>query len=295
MFPVVGHGWKGYARNIKALRQQIRQEQPEIVHAHYSTCGFLVTLAALGVRYRHTSGVNKPKVFISILGSFPTKNLRYKVIRWFIQRMWDGALTKSERTRNQLDLPLAVVPNGVNLDIFHPVEQASCRQQVGFEDTKKYVVWCSNPERVEKNWPLAKAAVELVQKDIKDVELVPVFNRTPQEVATYMNAADCMLLTSDSEGSPNVVKEAMACNCPIVTTDVGDVTERLKDLDGCYIVKDNDLRFTNMQVVAPMVAEALEKVLVKGERTMGYQRIQTDGLAIDAIAVRIIEIYRNLL
>ena len=299
LFPVVGHGWKGYARNIKALRQLICKEHPDIVHAHYSTCGFLVSLAliplCLSPSFRNGMNGGFPKTFISILGSFPTKNLRYKVIRWFIQHVWNGALTKSERTRSQLDLPLPVVPNGVNLDIFYPMETSACRQQVGFADGKKYVVWCSNPERPEKNWSLAKAAIELVQQELQEVELVPVYNKTPQEVATYMNAADCMLLTSDSEGSPNVVKEAMACNCPIVTTDVGDVTERLTGLDNCYIVKDNDLRFTDMQAVAPLVAEALKNVLTKGEKTLGYQRIQKDGLAIDAIATRIVDIYNKLL
>lgn len=290
LYPVVGHGILGYAGNIGRLRRVIQTERPDIIHAHYSTCGFLVWIACIGLRHR-------PKIFVSLLGSFPKRNLRYRTIRFFLQHVWDGALVKSERTRSQLELPLPVIPNGVNTNIFHPIEDA--RWKTGFDTERKYIVWCSNPLRTEKNWPLAEKAVALLnesrqKRGEQPVELVPVYDRTPEEVAVYMNAADCLLLTSDSEGSPNVIKEAMACNCPIVTTDVGDVRERLHDLDGCYIVEDNDIRFTSPDKAAPIVADCLEKALAFGNRTHGMERIRQDGLEISRIAQRIKELYRKL-
>ncbi len=296
LFPVVGHGLKGYMSNLKALRQTIQKEEPDIIHAHYSTCGLLASIACCGVRYK--SG-NRPKVFVSLLGSFPKHNFKYRYVRFFIKHIWDGALVKSERTRSQLGLPLPVVPNGVNTNIFHPMEMSEARVKVGFETDKRYIVWCSNPSRPEKNWLLAEKAVDRLnaqrqEKNEKPVILVPVYDHTPEQVATYINAADCMLLTSDTEGSPNVIKESMACNCPIVTTDVGDVRERLTGLEGCYIVEDNNIRFSEINKAVPLVAASLQQALAFAKRTKGKERIEKDRLQIAAIARRIIQIYQQL-
>ena len=129
-----------------------------------------------------------------------------------------------------------------------------------------------------------------------NVELVAVYAKKPSEVCTYMNAADCLLLTSVSEGSPNVIKEAMACNCPIVTTDVGDVRERLEGLDGCYIVEDPmDIDAEHSDAVrlekAKHVSEAILKTLKFGKRTEGRTRILEDGLEINQIAKKVRTIY----
>ena len=319
MFPIRGKGWKNYLKAVFALRKVVKREHPDIIHAHYSTCGFVASLATLCL-------CRRPKIVVSILGSFPRRNAKWRRVRWAISHLWDGALTKSARTRNQLGLDLPVIPNGVNLDIFHPMDQTAARKQVGFEtndqspisnfqspiSNHKYIVWCSHPTRPEKNWPLAEAAVAAANQHWSfvngylslnnksqttnhkpQISLVPVYDKTPQEVATFMNAADCLLLTSDSEGSPNVIKEAMACNCPIVTTNVGDVTERLANLDGCYVVEDDDCRFSDMNKAAALTAEALTKALAFGRRTEGNKRIMEDGLAIDLTAKKIIKWYEH--
>lgn len=302
LFPVKGRGWRGYLKAVFALRKVVKRERPDIIHAHYSTCGFVASLACLGMRKR-------PKILVSILGSFPTRGAKWRRVRFAIQHLWDGALTKSERTRDQLGLDLPVIPNGVNLDVFQLMDHAEARKKVGFEANRKYIIWCSNPERVEKNWPLAEEAVRLLESKISDasrtepygfsVRLVAVYNKTPEEVCTYMNAADCLLLTSDSEGSPNVIKEAMACNCPIVTTDVGDVRERLTDLEGCYVVEEPraiDAEHLDAMRLekAKRVAEAIEKALEFGKRTEGRKRIIEDRLTIELIAKRIIKVYESI-
>lgn len=291
LFPIKGKGWRGYLKAVFALRKLVKRERPDIIHAHYSTCGFVASLATMCMTH-------KPKILVSILGSFPIRNAKWRRVRWAIQHLWDGALTKSERTRGQLGLDLPVIPNGVNLDIFRPMDLAEARKKVGFAPkdklqttNHKYIIWCSNPERVEKNWPLAEAAVKQLQitNNKLPISLVPVYNKTPQEVCTYMNAADCLLLTSDSEGSPNVIKEAMACNCPIVTTDVGDVKERLHNLEGCFVAPIGDLSF-----VIGELAKDLAKTLAFGKRTEGRKRIIEDRLEISQIAKRIIEVYEQI-
>ena len=117
MCPVSGHGWKAYAQTVLKLRQMIRHEQPDIIHAHYTTCGFVASLACIGLCHR-------PKILVSILGSFPSRNSKWKRVRWAIQHLWDGTLTKSKRTADQLGFELPIVPNGVNINIFHPVSKS---------------------------------------------------------------------------------------------------------------------------------------------------------------------------
>lgn len=287
LFPIKGRGWHGYLKAVFALRRVVKQACPDIIHAHYSLCGWVSTLACLGLR-------KKPKIVVSILGSFPKKGNRWKMVRWSIKHLWNATIVKSQRTANQLELPVNIIPNGVNLEVFRTIDNAEARKIVGFEKNKKYVIWCSNPERPEKNWPLAVEGVRELKKEGFSAELVAVYNKTPREVCTYMNAADCLLLTSDSEGSPNVIKEAMACNCPIVTTNVGDVEERLKDIEGCYIIQDKDCRFTDKQKAAKLTARELSKALTFEKRTNGRQRIMDDKLEISQIAKRIKEIYDNI-
>ena len=314
LFPIKGKGWRGYLKAVFGLRKVVKREKPDIIHAHYSTCGFVASLACLCMKRR-------PKIMVSILGSFPTKGAKWHLVRFAIKCLWHQTLVKSERTRAQLGLDLPVIPNGVNLDVFRVEPRDESREKVGFEADRKYIIWCSNPERKEKNWPLAEAAVRQLESTILDasrkepngysVELVAVYNRTPEEVCTYMNAADCLLLTSDSEGSPNVIKEAMACNCPIVTTDVGDVRERLANLEGCYVVEEpraidaehlDASRLDSKNLDAPhpdamrsekekSVAEAIMKALEFGKRTDGRKRIIEDRLEINQIAKRIMEWY----
>lgn len=303
LLPVSGHGVWAYLKGVWRLRQMVRKEKPDIIHAHYSTCGFVASLACIGMWKR-------PKILVSILGSFPTRGAKWRRVRWAIQHLWDGALTKSERTRKQLDLELPVIPNGVNLDVFHPMDYEKARKAVGFDanntsqitNNHKYVIWCSNPSRPEKNYKLAQEAIRQLQitNDKLQISLVPIFNKTPNEVMTYMNAADCLLLTSWSEGSPNVVKEAMACNCPIVTTDVGDVNERLEGLDGCYVAKTERPvvnSATHEQYAkenAECLAQCLGRALDFVKRTEGRKRLLEDGLSIELTAKKIIKLYESI-
>ncbi|MBQ0088951.1 MAG: glycosyltransferase [Prevotellaceae bacterium] len=331
LYSVVGHGVRGFLRNLCSLRRLVRTWKPDIIHAHYSTFGILSWLASLGLCHR-------PKILVSILGSFPSRDFKWRYVRFFIKHIWAGTLAKSKRTANQLGFDLPIVPNGVNTSIFYPVsesEREELRLRLFSESqqsvistqysvlsnhksqiiNKKYIIWCSNPEREEKNWPLAERAVEIVRERESEresqksaissqqsqIELIAVYNKTPQEVAQYMNVADCLLLTSMSEGSPNVIKEAMACNCPIVTTDVGDVQERLDGLSGCFVIPTDNTPTYGLQGVgewfekdAQYLAEALRNALDFGQRTQGYDRIIQDGLTIELTAKKLINIYNTL-
>lgn len=274
LFPIKGKGWKSYLRAIKPLHKLIIEERPDIVHAHYSTCGVIASVASIFTRV---------KIVVSILGSFPRNNFKLHWVRFFTKHIWDNTLTKSRRTAGQLGLDLPVIPNGVNLEQFKIIDQKEAKGLCGFEDNIKYVIWCSNPERPEKRFFLAQEAVNLIND--KNVVLYPVFNTPHDEVVKYMCAADVLLLTSISEGSPNVIKEAMACNCPIVSTDVGDVAINLNGLAGSYVsATDTPLD----------ISICLQKALSYNKRTEGREQIQKLGLTTNVIAKKIINLYSNI-
>ena len=138
---------------------------------------------------------------------------------------------------------------------------------------------------------MAKAVVAIVDKRRRDaglsgVELLPLTGGyTKEEMATLMNAIDAALVTSKSEGSPQFTKEVMACGCPIVSVDVGDVAEQVDGLEGCYIAKTRD---------AEELALLLEDALDFG-KTNGHQHIKDMNLDNVQVAERLIKIYANII
>lgn len=274
LFPIRGKGWRAYAKGIVQLRKLICKERPDVVHAHYSMCGLVSTLACVGL---------KTKIMVSILGSFPRNTFKLHWVRFFIKHIWDVTITKSQRTANQLGLDLPVVPNGVNLDQFTLINKEDARKLCGFEEGKKYVIWCSNPSRGEKHYDWAQMAVELLRDS--NVILYPVYDRPHDEVVKFMCAADVLLLTSVMEGSPNVIKEAMACNCPIVSTDVGDVRWVTEGVEGTYLAPSGDTK---------AICHCLSEALNYSGRTQGRKRIIDYGLTTKEIAKKIKSIYDSI-
>lgn len=270
-YPIKDAGFKGYLTNIKKLRTYIKQTNPAIIHAHYSLTGFVVSLAT-----------SKPVVG-SLMGSFPKKNLRYFLVQWFITFFWDATIVKSERTAIQLKRKnLHIIPNGVDLELFTSLDKLKLREKLLLKNDIKYILFAADPSRVVKNYSLAEAAVKLINDT--NVQLLVVHNKPQESIAEYMCAADVLLLTSLSEGSPNVIKEAMASGIPIVTTDVGDVTHLLAGLEGAFISGSFN---------AAEIAALLQKALLV-EKTDGLNRIKALKLDSICVAKRLSAIYENI-
>jgi glycosyltransferase involved in cell wall biosynthesis len=118
-----------------------------------------------------------------------------------------------------------------------------------------------------------------------EVTLLELKGYSRPQVAILMQAVDVLLMTSFTEGSPQVIKEALACGCPIVSVDVGDVAERVAGVDGCYIAMSD----------VPSLTDALNRAITFGKRTRGRDVILHEGLSNDRIASRLIDIYHACL
>lgn len=271
-FGLKGRGVFGYLGNIAEIRRIIRTLNPDIVHAHYSLCGIVASLAT-----------RKP-VVCSLMGS-DVKGSRFltMIISLFVKRVWVATIVKSNDMKQSIGINYVhVIPNGVDIDVFNPKGRIVSREMLGWDQDRLIVLFAANPARQEKNHLLAKQAIGFLNRD--DVELKVVFAINHEEMPIFLNAANVLLLTSLWEGSPNVIKEAMACNLPIVSTDVGDVAWLLEGLEGCYVTTHDP------DDVASKLIQALEF----NRDTNGANKLIDLGLTSDRVARKIETIYQGI-
>jgi glycosyltransferase involved in cell wall biosynthesis len=271
-FTINDKGVYGYLQNRKKLKILLGLKKFNIIHAHYSLSGFISSLAGA-----------KP-IVVSLMGSdvysiFPWNKL-IKLFYWFY---WDAVIVKSQEMKNQINLQnCTVIPNGVDITKFKPEDRTQAKIKLGFSLNKKYILFLSDPNRREKNYLLAKQAVDKLNEP--QVELLIVNGIENDLIPQYLNAGDVLLLTSIWEGSVNVVKEAMACNISVVSTDVGDVSHNLRNLSGYYITSfDKD-----------DIANKLNLALNYNKPLNGRQRIIELGLDSESIAKILITLYQSL-
>jgi teichuronic acid biosynthesis glycosyltransferase TuaC len=287
-FLINGKGFFGYVRNIIILREYLSTRKYDLIHAHYGLAGIVALLA-----------IKKNKLVVSFMGddimgsnnpdgSLTIMSLNISKLNSFLAKsFYDFVIVKSIEMHKQIQKENSyLIPNGVNISIFKPTDKSTSRKILKIDHNKKIVLFVSNPERVEKNFSLAQKALRRL--NIPDTELITVYNKSQTELIDYYNAADVSVLTSFHEGSPNVIKEAMACNCPIVSTDVGDVSWVLGNTEGCYIAGFDPKNF------AGKLKQALAFASKIG-RTKGRDRIIELGLDSETVAKRIIGVYERVL
>jgi glycosyltransferase involved in cell wall biosynthesis len=195
----------------------------------------------------------------------------------------DAVVVMSDEMAAELDRPCDVIPHGVDLDLFAPGPTGDARRELGWEADARQVLFPYPPARGVKNHDRAVRVVEAVSRRLDDAVRLQTVSGVPHDrMPTYMNAADALLVTSDREGSPNAVKEALACNLPVVSTDVGDVRERLDGVEPSAVRKTDD-----------GLADALETVLAGGERSNGRAAAQEVG--IEYTRDRLYSVYQRVL
>ena len=268
-FQIKGKKWKGYLKNIFRLRRYLKGNSYDVVHAHYGLSGMAASLAGA-----------KPLV-VTIMGSELYLNFLLKVsVQLFSRFVWKTVIVQSEKMRRMTSGKAFVLPNGVDLGMFKNIDMLKAKEITGFSKGK-HVIWVSDPGRMEKNFMLAKEAVKELNDEAVSLDVV---NGVPHDVIpNYFAAADALLLTSKWEGSPIVVKEALAAGLPVVSVDVGDVKELLSGVDGCYVVKSN----------AGDIAEALKMALSFGRRTDGIKKVE--HLDMKIVSEKLKAIYRSLI
>jgi glycosyltransferase involved in cell wall biosynthesis len=285
-FPVVGKGL-GYLKNVGPLRQHLRKNHPDLIHAHYSLCGWVAVLAAGGIPVVLSLMGDDAQGTFTGKGRIEFKSRFFILLTRLIQPFLKALIYKSENLSKAVYRKKIghLVPNGVRLEQFKLYE-GGCREELGLDPDKQYVLFLGNPEDVNKNMVLAKAAVERLNRP--EVELLNIFGVDHDTVVKYLNSVDVFTLCSFGEGSPNVVKEAMACNCPMVVTPAGDAPWVVGDTEGCFVSDYNP------EIFAGHLSQALEFAATH-KRTRGRKRLVELGLDAPSVAKKIISIYQKIL
>lgn len=280
-YAVVGKGMRGYLRNVKPLREKIQEFQPDIVHAHYGLCGMVAVLAAkkkVPVVVTCHNGETLTK-YGNIISSLAIRRADYTIC--VAQHIYDKLYLKPK--------PYIIQPCGIDLKDLPLVDKAIAQKEMNLSPDKINILFGGSFANARKNAPLAKAALKRLEDEgirgLGEINLIEMrgFNRS--QVAMLLNGCDMLLLPTKSEGSPQVLKEAMACNCPIVATDVADIAFLLQGVTNSYVTTFDPSD----------VADKILRVIEWGERTNGRKRIEELKLDNPLVCETILGIYKEVL
>jgi len=273
--------WK-YAAGIWRVRQAVRHGDYDVVHAHYGLTGFVASFQPLPlvVSFCGDDLLGTPDG----RGGLTAKSRLARRLSHYAAGRADGIVCKSQGLRDALPVEsdrqrALVIPNGVDTRVFNPGDPAAARRRLGLEPDEKVVLFAFSRGQRVKRLDIAQAAIERLAGRGVRARLSVIREIAPQAMPDHYRAADCLLLTSDSEGSPNVVKEALCCDLPVVSVDVGDVRR--------WLALASRSRLSSRH--PDELASALADVLAGGRDDGSRVRAEV-GLA--GIAQRILEVYR---
>jgi glycosyltransferase involved in cell wall biosynthesis len=282
-------GMSVYLRLGRQVRARIVSYQPDLVHVMYG--GAMADEVTRAVADRPT--------IVSFCGSDllgePLSGILRKLLAGYgvmasyrAARRACGVVVKSKNLHDALPgdadrSKVRIIPNGVDLERFQPLNRDECRKQLGWSDHRLHVLFPTNSGDPLKRPELAKAAVEATNNSGVQAEMHQLRGVPHEEVPIWLNASDVVLLTSLHEGSPNIVKEALACNIPVVSVDVGDVRERIQGIEGCYLA-----------VPEPGDLAAKLQMVQAGSRRV-VSRIKMQELSLKRVALQLKEFYSEVL
>ena len=271
-----------YVRGISRMRMLLRKNQYDLIHAHFGLSGWVARCQfrlPVVVSFMGDDVLGRPRRD----GSITPYGRFLQASSFLLARMVAASIVKSGQMKSKLCLASAeVIPNGVDLKAFRPIDRNEARKALGLDPAKKYVLFPYDPAEQRKRYDLIQAAVAEAQAGEPLIEILHVRGVPRERMPLYMNAADVLALASIFEGSPNAVKEAMGVNLPVVAVDVGDVREVIGGTEGCFIVPRE----------AKPMAEKIAEVCRRAERTRGREAIAR--LSIEKVAERVAEVYARV-
>lgn len=290
-FSLKGKGLLGYVKNVFTLRSFLSKNKFDVIHAHYGLCGIVSLLAK-----------RKEKLIVSLMGDdilgsrdFVGKSTSSGKIFIFINQIaskfYNYIIVKSEEMKSQLNFAenkIQVIPNGVDFDLFYRVEKSIALEKINWTNERINLLFLGDSTRPEKNYKLAFDAVELLKNKFKNLHLHVVNNQPTVNLKFYYSASNVLLLPSFHEGSPNVIKEAMSCNCVIVATNVGDIKWLFGNTPGYYLSTFDVSQFSVAIENAIMYSLNLSE-------PQGKKRIVELALGSKDIAQKIINVYKKQL
>ncbi|HYJ84631.1 MAG TPA: glycosyltransferase family 4 protein [Pyrinomonadaceae bacterium] len=273
-----------YLTNWVRLRIKLWRKEFDLVHAQFGQSGVLALPKRLPlvITFRGSD----------LLGTISDRTGHYMLastIHRFLSRLVaahaDAVIVVAEHMKDQLhpSIKTHVIPSGLDLQLFRPTEKRIARTRLGLPLDEKLVLFVGRMNQARKRGHLAQRAVEVLNQSMS-AKLVVAWRVPHTDIPLYMSACDALVFTSMQEGSPNVVKEALACNLPVVSVPVGDVATRLEGIEGCELCEDDN---------PEAIAGALKRVLKRGGRVQGRESVK--HLDENVTTGQVLKIYETVL
>ena len=278
-----------YVKAVGALKKKIREFKPDIVHAHFGLSAITAELQGLVpvvTTFHNGETLNWRVNLMSSLFS-----LRAKHVIYVAQHIRDLSYFKAKN--------YSIIPCGVPMEQMIIIPKEEARKQLGWDSDKKYILFGGAFKNERKNYELLKEAVDKLQmtNDKLQIACIEMKGLSRAECVLRMNACDLFALPSHSEGSPQALKEAMACNCPCLATDIADVRELFGDEPGHFILRNprkRHERWDGDEKSLDEMVELLREALAFEGRTHGRERILELKLSNEQVAKRIVRIYEEI-
>ena len=280
-----------YAVSLPPLIRKLRSERYDVLHTHHTYSMILVDVARTVARSR------VPLVLTNHEGEasdatrrtrtwHPTSLLRNSLLlKRLVTRRADFPIFVSQRLSDAIvqNREFEVIPCGVDMEKFRPLDRARCRGQLQIPMDAFVLFFPANPKSYEKRIALAQVTYGVVRRRHPKALMLTGGSIPPDTMPLYYNAADVVLQTSFYEGSPTVVKEALACEIPLVSTDVGDTQAVVHGVPHCFICLDD----------AGALADSV--LACEGQRAAGGRdRLLALGLSLEQTAQKLIRVYERV-
>jgi len=273
-----------YLKNWVLLRIKLRREQYDLVHAQFGQSGLLALPKRLPlvVTFRGSD-------LLGTVSDRSRRHLRVSALHRFLSRLVaahaDAVIVVAEHMKAHLHASIEahVIPSGIDLHLFRPTEKRIARTRLGLPPDERLILFVGRTSQARKRGYLAERALEILNRSMP-AKLVVAWRVPHTDIPLYMSACDALVFTSMQEGSPNVVKEALACNLPVVSVRVGDVASRLEGIEGCELCDDDN---------PEAIAAALKRVLKRGGRIEGREAVK--ALDENVMTERVLNIYKSVL
>jgi teichuronic acid biosynthesis glycosyltransferase TuaC len=282
-------GMRVYLGLRKQLHEMIGHFEPDVIHVMYG--GIMA--------YQVVRSVDEKPIIVTFHGSDLLGERLSGVLRKLISGIGVRASWRAAHRANRIvvvakalqdALPkeidqskVRIIPCGIDIGRFKPLNRNTCRNLLGWSDNRFHILFPANLDDPVKRPDLARAAVKALNRMGIKAEMHYLRGITNHEVPIWLNASNALLLTSLHEGSPTVIKEALACNLSIVSVDVGDVRERIQEIEGCYLALPNP----------DDLASKLQMIYTVPDRIKG--RLKVQDLSLDCIAIQLKELYEEVL
>jgi glycosyltransferase involved in cell wall biosynthesis len=255
-----------YARGAQGLRQHLRGRRYDLIHAHFGLSGW-VARCQLRLPVVLTFHGDDLLGKFRFDGSITPMGRFFQASSLMLAPFVRAVIVQSREMQKMLHFATSyVIPCGIDLDLFRPIDQQEARGLLGLDPRKKYLLFTYDPAEQRKRYDLIEQAVFIARKPHAKMPL-------------YMNAADVLVVASEAEGGPLVTKEAMAVNLPVITVPVGDAAELIGNSEGNYIVPRT----------AEAIAEKLVEVCLCVPRSRGREHLAL--FSMPATAHKVLKVY----